>query len=158
MKRNWNLAMNDAGPEQEKYREILLDVAGKARNYTKRYGILMYSTASLYFVSPFVGMQGDTLRIRKYPFFGWYYFDRFSDLYYGLCYASQVWIILYLISVAIKKILMNLYFSLKLVQGFTMHVFHKCDKVSTVFWKNRITDFLRFWEIQVPKLKNRMAL
>ncbi|XP_011505125.1 PREDICTED: odorant receptor 13a-like isoform X2 [Ceratosolen solmsi marchali] len=30
------------------------------------------------------------LRIRKYPFFGWYHFDRFSNLNYGICYVSQV--------------------------------------------------------------------
>lgn len=90
MKENWDLTMNDTGEDQDEYRRILLDMAGKAQNYTRRYGLLMYSTASMYFVSPFLGMQEDDVRVRKYPFFGWYYFDRFSNFYYGLCYASQV--------------------------------------------------------------------
>ncbi|XP_008206776.1 odorant receptor 78 isoform X1 [Nasonia vitripennis] len=90
MKENWRRTMSGDEPGRKTHREILLDMAGKARDYTKRYGLLMYSTATMYFVSPFVGMQRDNVRIRKYPFFGWYYFDRFSNLYYGICYASQV--------------------------------------------------------------------
>lgn len=90
MQENWEETMNEKGPDDEKHREILLDMASKARVYTMRYGFLMYSTASMYFVSPFMGMQKDDVRVRKYPFFGWYYFDRFSNWYYGLCYLSQV--------------------------------------------------------------------
>nr|QGW50333.1 odorant receptor 3 [Chouioia cunea] len=87
---NWEETMSETGPDGVKHRDILLDMASKARVYTMRYGFLMYSTASMYFVSPFMGMQPDDLRVRKYPFFGWYYFDRFSDVYYGLCYLSQL--------------------------------------------------------------------
>ena len=97
MRDNWKITMSSSAPEQEKHKEILLDMARKARNYTRRYGLLMYSTATMYFVSPFVGMQQDSVRLRKYPFFGWYYFDRFSNFYYGLCYASQVYIYIYTI-------------------------------------------------------------
>lgn len=90
MRKNWSDTMADSSEDRDVYRDILLDMAGKARDYTRRYGILMYSTASMYFVSPFLGMQDDDVRVRKYPFFGWYYFDKSSDYYYGLCYASQV--------------------------------------------------------------------
>ncbi|XP_058796035.1 odorant receptor 9a-like isoform X2 [Phymastichus coffea] len=90
MEENWKETMSETGPEAAKHRDILLDMASKARVYTIRYGFLMYSTASMYFVSPFMGMQQDHVRARKYPFFGWYYFDRFSDFYYGLCYLSQL--------------------------------------------------------------------
>ena len=90
MKDSWMETMNDERENSEEHVEILLDVANKAFSYTKRYGFLMYSTATMYFISPFLGMQEEGLRVRKYPFFGWYYFDRFSNYYYALCYLSQV--------------------------------------------------------------------
>ncbi|KAJ8686507.1 hypothetical protein QAD02_022301, partial [Eretmocerus hayati] len=92
MQKNWLITTNELGPDGDTYRDILLDMASKAHNYTRRYGILMYSTASMYFMSPFAGMQNDNVRARKYPFFGWYYFDKDSDLIYALCYISQLMI------------------------------------------------------------------
>lgn len=89
LKNNWNSTIkNDDEDEQKK---ILLKMAKKARAYTRRYGFIMYSTATLYFVSPYVGMQRhDDNRPRKYPFFGWYYYDRQNDTVYLICYALQV--------------------------------------------------------------------
>ncbi|XP_011505117.1 PREDICTED: odorant receptor 13a-like isoform X1 [Ceratosolen solmsi marchali] len=90
LKSDWNETMDTSNPAKEKHREILLKMASSAFNYTKQYAFIMYVTALLYFISPFVGMQPGDLRIRKYPFFGWYHFDRFSNLNYGICYVSQV--------------------------------------------------------------------
>ncbi|XP_014219935.1 odorant receptor 13a-like [Copidosoma floridanum] len=87
LRNNWKVTMASHEPQ---HREILLEMAAKARAYTRRYGLLMYSTAFMYFVSPFTGLQHDDLRVRKYPFFGWYYFDRSSGYCYAACYALQV--------------------------------------------------------------------
>ncbi|KAL7291377.1 hypothetical protein TKK_0014971 [Trichogramma kaykai] len=97
MESNWRQVMRHDESTKTSHRveghaRILLAMAGKGFDYTRRYGLLMYSTACMYFVSPFLGMQKDGLRARMYPFFGWYYFDRDSDLYYGLFYLSQVMI------------------------------------------------------------------
>ena len=100
MESKWNETMENKN--NEKNQGELLKIGNMAKNFTKKYGILMYSTATMYFLSPFLGMQKDDVRIRKYPFFGWYYFDRFSDWYYALCYFSQVNKYKYLATLFIK--------------------------------------------------------
>lgn len=63
----------------------------QARSHSLKYGFVTMSTAAMYIVMPFLDTHESTyVRDRKYPFFGRYYFDRNSDIIYGICYLSQV--------------------------------------------------------------------
>jgi hypothetical protein len=90
LKSNWSVVMNSTNPRKDKHIHILLKRAKSALNRSKQYAFVMYITATLYVVSPFVGMQSNSLHVRKYPFFGWYYIDRSSNLIYWICFLAQV--------------------------------------------------------------------
>lgn len=60
----------------------------KSQKYCRQYALLTLFAAVMYMTMPFIGSQAH--RVRKYPFFGRYYYDDESDAVYVLCYFSQV--------------------------------------------------------------------
>lgn len=90
MEKNWSRTMRPGTPKI--HRKILICAAQRSRTFTRRYCVIMYVTASMYFVLPLITIaDSSTQRDRKYPFCAWYFgFDRSSDLVYAAFYLSQV--------------------------------------------------------------------
>ncbi|KAL7286372.1 hypothetical protein TKK_0019327 [Trichogramma kaykai] len=78
-----------ANDQERSYRShVMRRLTIKTRKYCRQYALLTLGAAVMYMTMPFIGNQAH--RVRKYPFFGRYYYDDQSDLVYILCYISQV--------------------------------------------------------------------
>ena len=88
MDANWSTLKKYS--ESKKHEEIMCEYDKKSRNLCFQYALVLFCATILYMISPFLDAQSSTLRDRKYPFFGRYYYDKESDLVYVFCYLLQV--------------------------------------------------------------------
>lgn len=85
MRRDWIDVMT--GNSEEK-KVILKELSSKARSYSFKYVIVICFSGTMYAISPF--MINDVNRVRKYPFFGKYHFDKNSNWAYYFFFFGQV--------------------------------------------------------------------